>query len=551
MKKLSIISAILALSVLLGAALTFASLAKDLEPCYHCRSTGEFHCRVCNNAGEVVCDGCGGAGGMKCPGEPGKGSCDNGYYVCPSCDGDGKSRPIPADGNADPCGNCGGTGKVRCIFCHTTPGWCTCTRCDGKGIYECQNPDCKEARALGWKCPYCKGAGYLLTNFWPGENDGVQNVPVAGDKIWVNGKSKNYGEPDDTPNYNNDPPAPGGDDNNGPAADDRRTVEVDFAGGTWNIDGKVVTAKIDGNVASGKIEIDGDKAILLEGLDRDTMKVLARGENDFAVTLIPSGDNEVSMLRYEPEECVLPDDLVLSVEKRDNEKGPEDETEKPEKSDLPYVPNDRNSDFEISSPDKSYLTVGTGGMTDEEQRHYADLSDEDLSAILVKAKKIVEEAEPGKSDEKTDGILEALAKKNGFESTADGRFYPILFEDCDDIGFTVKVHVKLNKGDLNGGTDLYVYRIASDGSIEALGKAEYHTYEDGSVEEFSFFTSEFSTVFTSASPNLDTNVSEQAQPEDEKPSSNAVPIIITVTVIILAAAAAGTVIFLKKKKRKQ
>ena len=549
MKKLSIISVILALSVLLGTALTFASLAKDLEPCYHCRATGEFHCTVCNNAGEVVCDGCGGAGGMKCPGEPGKGSCDNGYYVCSSCDGDGLSRPIPADGNADPCGNCGGTGKVRCVFCHTTPGWCTCTRCDGKGIYECQNPDCQEARAIGWKCPYCKGAGYMLTNFWPGENDGVQNLPVPGDKIWVGGKSKNYGEPDDTPNYNNTP-APGGDDNNGPAPDDRMTAEVDFAGGTWNIDGKVVTAKIDGSVATGNIEIDDAKAILLEGLDRDTMTVFVRGENNFAATLIPNGDNEVCLSRYEPEECVLPDILTLSIEKRDRDRGPDEETDEPGRSDLPYVPNDRNSDFEISSPDKSYLTVETGGMTDEEQRRYAGLSDEELSSVLVKAKKIVEEAEPGKSDEKTDGLLEALAKKNGFESTGDGRFFPIRFEECD-IGFTVKVHVKLNEGDLDGGRDLYVYRIAPDGSIEALGKAEYHTYEDGSVAEFSFFTSKFSTVFTSASPNLDTDVSEQTASEDGVPSSNAGPIIIVSVAVALAAAAAVTAILLKKKKRKQ
>ena len=88
------------ITVFLAGALFLHSFAKDMEECYHCGRTGQFNCPSCGNTGEVVCDGCGGAGSWVCTGEEGKGKCDNGYYVCPSCNGDGLSRPIPVDGNA-------------------------------------------------------------------------------------------------------------------------------------------------------------------------------------------------------------------------------------------------------------------------------------------------------------------------------------------------------------------------------------------------------------------------------------------------------------------
>ena len=175
---------ILLSAVLIIGLLPLTSYAKDMEECYHCNKTGEFHCPECGNKGEVVCDGCHGQGQFECPGEEDKGKCDNGWYVCPSCGGDGLSRPIPADGNADPCGQCGGTGKLECWHCHGA-GIIICDRCNGEGKYECPNGNCKEARKIDYKCPYCKGTGYLGDgpDFPPEWNDGVHNVPEKGDHI--------------------------------------------------------------------------------------------------------------------------------------------------------------------------------------------------------------------------------------------------------------------------------------------------------------------------------------------------------------------------------
>ena len=173
---------------LLIAALIFCYLpvptfAKDMEECYHCNKTGEFHCPTCGNQGVVLCDGCGGAGTWVCPGEEGKGPCDHGYYICPSCNGDGFARPIPADGATSPCGQCNGTGKLECWHCHGAGGG-VCDRCGGSGWAECQNGNCKIARTIGYKCPECKGTGFL-----GGQNDGVHNVPQVGDHIITDSKT--------------------------------------------------------------------------------------------------------------------------------------------------------------------------------------------------------------------------------------------------------------------------------------------------------------------------------------------------------------------------
>ena len=120
-KKLKLVLSILLSLTLLCGGLTVpfvTTQAKEMEECYHCGKTGEFHCDACNNTGTVVCDGCGGVGHWVCPGQDDKGPCNNGWYTCPSCGGDGLGRPIPADGNAGPCGNCGGSGKLECIRCH-------------------------------------------------------------------------------------------------------------------------------------------------------------------------------------------------------------------------------------------------------------------------------------------------------------------------------------------------------------------------------------------------------------------------------------------------
>ena len=191
MKKLRPAAAFLLVLILVFSSASPA-FAKDLEPCYHCGSTGRFECPNCHNQVQITCDGCNGAGGSKCDGEEGKGPCDNGYYTCPSCHGDTYIRngdgEIPKDAVPGSCGTCGGKGKLECWHCHGAY-WIVCNRCGGSGEVECQNENCKESRKIGWKCHYCMGTGYLLTNFWPGENDGVQNKPEKGDKIWVNGKT--------------------------------------------------------------------------------------------------------------------------------------------------------------------------------------------------------------------------------------------------------------------------------------------------------------------------------------------------------------------------
>ncbi|MBO4853874.1 MAG: hypothetical protein J5482_01845 [Oscillospiraceae bacterium] len=211
-RRTGILTAVFTL-VIVCIALTVTAYAKDLEPCYHCSSTGQFHCPSCNNTGVVTCDGCGGQGKSVCTGEAGKGPCDHGYYTCPNCMGKGYTQNYDENGNPTdtaPCGyqNCGGTGKQVCWTCHGS-GWNNCTRCNGQGKADCQNGNCKESRKVNWKCHYCMGAGYLLTNFWPGENDGVQNVPVNGDKIWVNGKSTTYGG-GSSGNSQTTPPSGGG-----------------------------------------------------------------------------------------------------------------------------------------------------------------------------------------------------------------------------------------------------------------------------------------------------------------------------------------------------
>lgn len=185
--------ALMTLTLLAGVLLLPVS-AKDLEVCRLCNGSREYHCKTCGNAGTVVCDGCGGSGKWVCPGEEGKGKCSNGWYTCPSCNGDGKSRPIPADGNAGPCGNCGGTGKKECWHCHGTGGG-VCDRCGGAGRAPCQDGACQLARAKDYKCPKCSGAGYvLLGNPMPPDsaNDGVRNVPAPGDHIITNDKTWSY-----------------------------------------------------------------------------------------------------------------------------------------------------------------------------------------------------------------------------------------------------------------------------------------------------------------------------------------------------------------------
>ena len=428
MKKSRWVASVLALVLILCAVPAWRVGAKDLEKCYHCDNTGKFHCPYCNNTGEAVCDGCGGAGRSPCQGEPGKG-CNNGYYTCPSCSGDGLSRPIPADGNAGPCGNCGGSGKLRCIVCHTVPGWNICNRCDGKGKMECQGSNCKAAKAVGWKCPYCNGAGYLLVGFpmppsW--KNDGVQNVPQKGDYI---------------------------------VTDNKTWQGYTYGGGASAAAPATTTAPA------------------------------------------PAASAAPAAPAAEPVPATEPDQSFA-------------------------LPQNRNEDYDIPAPagaaeqPRSFARIEIGAMTDEQQRQYAALEEEDLKQILQSVQAIVSTAQPGKADAKTEELLQALVSRNGFSSLEEASLLPIEFDGHADLGFPVLVTVRLEEGVLAGGHDLFVYHLTGDGTIELLEKADYTTYEDGSVETLSFHTTGFSSFFT-AEAKLD--LTATVEPSDETVTTGAVP----------------------------
>lgn len=327
------------------------AFAKDLEVCYHCGGTGEFHCPSCGNAGYVNCDLCHGEGRFVCPGEDGKGPCSGGYYTCTNCEGKGYTQNYDAEGkptDTTPCGhnNCNGTGKQECWTCHGS-GWINCTRCGGSGQEECQNGDCELARNVGWKCPYCKGAGYLLTNFWPGENDGVQNVPVNGDLIWANGKSTTYGG-GTSPGSGSSSESSGGGSSEGtsggessgeesagsgsstaaPYFDDKgSSIERDpstgrdliwnlnVGSGKWEFDGITVTLYRNGQPASGVLDIKYNELLaLVSDYTGPDLHVYVNGADGSSIELGRNGDGEFCIGSRVLEGSYVPFDLTLSVE---------------------------------------------------------------------------------------------------------------------------------------------------------------------------------------------------------------------------------------------
>lgn len=475
MRKITrVLTLTLAFAVLCGSFATIA-YAKELASCGLCNTTGEFHCKVCNNTGEVTCGGCGGEGKSKCTGESGKG-CDDGYYTCPSCNGDGKNRSGDGKIIEGVCGNCNGSGKMRCVACHTVPGWNICPGCDGKGKQECQSSNCKDSKAVGWKCHYCMGTGYRLTGNPmppPEVNDGIQNVPVNGDLIWIGDKSHVYG-------------GESGSNGNGTAS--------------------------------------------------------TSPEN----TTQPPATTDPGSSKTEPPQ-------------QNNQPG----TDFPP-ADMTLLPEDRNSDFDIplsNEPDRtitSSVRVEMGKMTDEEQKYYTQLPEKELAQILTNVRTIVASAEPGRSDSKTDELLNSLAIQNGYGSLPEGRLFPLYFEGHQEIGFPVRVTVSVEKGLLDGGADLFVYHIAEDGVIELLGKAEYGTYEDGTIESISFYTSSFSTFFTSAK-ELDTDISVvtgDSESTDAMGSTgeNETPlrfwiVLFAVMTSVIAVVIVGTIVVRKKRKK--
>lgn len=426
MKKIVRYFAVMSAVIMLICSFATSVFAKDLEPCYHCNGKGEYHCSVCNNKGEFVCKACGGARKTVCPGADGEGKCNNGWYVCPSCHGDGKCRTGDGEIAEGVCGNCADSGKlgyIRCIFCHGA-GKVDCHDCNGTGKCGCQVGECIKARAVGYKCPYCMGAGYMLTNFWPGENDGKQNSPEKGDKIWVDGKSTVYGGE---------------------------------SGQSGN------------NSQSG-------------GKQTET-NPLATSDTEPKTTTEPKHTETTSAVEPSPEITV-------------------------------QLPKDRTTDFSLTENQNdgkkptASAAVEMAKMSEKESEYYAALSDEELGRKLTNVQKIVSTAKPGKFEDGFEKALGKIAEQNGLSSLEEGRILPIYFEGHENVGFPVKVSVTLDKGVMDGGSDLFMYHITEAGSVEELGKTEYSTYDDGSIETIHFFTTGFSSFFTSKK-QLDVEQSEK------------------------------------------
>ena len=505
---------------------------------------------------------------------------------------------------------------MRCVACHTVPGWNICNGCDGKGKQECQSSNCKDSKAVGWKCHYCMGAGYLLTNFWPGENDGIQNVPVNGDKIWFDNKSYVY--------------------SNGSISLEQpsRYHNVSFGTGSWKIGDVTVTADKTGTQKISTIEI-----ITLTNFDPDTMEVRVGAEDGFSLILkVTNGKTSISA---NDNDGGIPDDLTFMVfekeavpggnegddENNNNGDNPNqagkyivwfgegswkigDVTVTADKTNVQYltetdiitltnfdpdtmevrveaedgfrttllvnngktsisantnngpvatdivfsvvakvgdtviIPSDRNQDFEIPPAESggeektASAAVEVGKMTSEEQEHYAGLTDEELNGKLVNVQSILQTVRPGEFAADTEELINDIAELNGIDTLEEAKIFPLSFEGHEDLGFPIAVTVRLEKGVLKGDSDLFVYHILEDRSIESLGKAEYTTYDDGSVESITFYTTGFSSFFTS-SKELNIDI----------PAAFPWPLLAAVLVGVIVVLLVVTIVLRRKRKK--
>ena len=137
-------------------------------------------------------------------------------------------------------------------------------------------------------------------------------------------------------------------------------------------------------------------------------------------------------------------------------------------------------------------------MTEKEQENYTRLTDEELNKKLVNVQSILQTVRPGEFAADTEELINDVAELNGIDTLEEAKIFPLSFEGHEDLGFPIAVTVRLEKGVLKGDSDLFVYHILEDRSIESLGKAEYTTYDDGSVESITFYTTGFSSFFTSS-----------------------------------------------------
>ena len=449
-------------AALLCGLLSVPAAARDLEVCRLCGGAGTYRCGACGDSGHVTCDACGGAGKRECPGEEGKGKCDRGSYLCPGCGGDGKNRSGDGQIIEGVCGQCGGAGRLTCIRCRGA-GECACERCGGEGRAPCRIENCAAARAIGGKCPRCKGTGYILVgNPMPpaSENDGTRNRPRAGDHIVTDSKT--------------------------------------WAGYTY-------------------------------------------GASDGGQTAPPSdGGQTASPAEGEPET------------------GGED----PSSAGIP-VPADRESDFDLPIPGEDpassvrpahALRVEVGKMTDGEARIYASLPREELEEILRELQTVVASVKPGFADPATAEALSSFAAQNGYETLEEGRLFPITFAESRAFGFPVRVTVGVERGLLPGGTDLFVYRLTGSGDPEAVGKADYTTYDDGSVASVSFSTAAFSVFFTSS---REPDTASPAEPDaalgaalpSEGGAWDPAPVLIASVAVLLVGGGAGIALALKKRRK--
>lgn len=587
MKKLIRLLALALIGVMFLSSFATIAYAKELAECGHCNATGEFHCKVCNNTGEVTCGVCGGEGKSKCTGESGKG-CDDGYYTCPNCNGDGKMRNGTGEVlDEGVCGNCNGSGKLRCVACHTVPGWNICPGCDGKGKQECQSSNCKDSKAVGWKCHHCMGTGYQLTGNPmppPEVNDGIQNVPLNGDLIWIGDKSHVYsnGSVSSEPaSYHNVSFGTGswkiGDvtvtadktgtqkistieiitltnfdpdtmevrvvDENGDglilkvtngktsisANDHDGGIPYDLnfmvfekeavSGGNEGDDennnnddntnqaGKYIVWFGDGYWKIGDVTVTADKTngqyltetdiITLTNFDPDTMEVRLEAEDGFRTTLLVN--NGKTSISANTNNGPVATDIAFSVVAKEEKPSGEENVV----GDTVIIPSDRNQDFEISSTESSNseqsasARVEVGKMTEKEQENYTGLTDEELNKKLVNVQDILNSVSIGEFADNTEEIVNDIAKLNGIDNLEDDKIFPLSFKGHENLGFPIAVTVRLEKGMLESDTDLFVYHILEDETIESLGKAEYTRYDDGSVESITFYTTGFSSFFTS------------------------------------------------------
>ncbi len=537
--------------------------------CQDCNGTGK--CGRCKDSalgeGYVDCLLCGGTGKVKC----GTNTTGDGERI--GCDGSGYFE----DGSE--CYICGGK------------GWYECDQCDKdhRGRVDCK---CREEGHPG-VCLYCLGSGWRIVNdMGEGINTGSAVYPPDGatvdagvwgrhefftydasvfgtgvtpmaaaanagasdiDGFWKVMSDIKYGGQSD-PGGEDPSQEPGGETGDGQPQEDR--WKVDFGTGTWTVGSNNVVARIDGSTVSGTVEVTEFQGIFLENLDSSAARVLVRGENGFEAALVLSGNGEVSVGRHEPTDCVIPKSVSLVIEAIPEERPidvPGDEPgSEPGSEPVRDVPGDRNSDYEIPADEnaEARARIEVGAMTAEQQLYYAGLSDEDLAEIINDIQNVVGSADPGRMEDGAGELLSKIARKNGIESLKEGRLYPIAFVGNESFSFPVKVTVKLGAGELDGGRDIYVYHVKESGEIELLGKSEYCTYPDGSIESLSFFANEFDLFFT-ADRELDVSSLDVTSDSAEEPNEfNPTGIIIAAVVGVSAIIAVVICILIRKRHGK-